>query len=61
MGAKGGNNVGCLLVHHLQKKSWIIEGKSEKALSKILDNCGGQNKNKYVLQLSMHLVGNGLF
>ena len=61
MGAKGGNNVASLLVHDLQKKGWIIEGKSSKSLTIILDNCGGQNKNKYILQLPMYLVEMGYF
>jgi len=56
---KGGNNVASLLVHDLQKKGWIIEGKSSKSLTIILDNCGGQNKNKYILQLPMYLVEMG--
>ena len=48
-GVKGGNNVASLLVHDLQKKGWIKEGNSLKSLTIILDNCGGQNKNKYAL------------
>jgi len=45
-----------LLTYNLRKKGWIIEGKSAKSLTIILDNCGGQNKNKYVLRLPMCLV-----
>ncbi len=56
-GGKGGNNVASLLVKGLRELGWIKEdGSTGKQLSVILDNCGGQNKNNFILRLALWLV-----
>ena len=54
---KGGNNVASLLMHHLHYKGIVAESAVEpfKELNLVMDNCGGQNKNRHVLRL-LHLV-----
>jgi hypothetical protein len=52
-GKKGGNNVASLVHKYLDEQGWINRGRAaRKELNIIMDNCGGQNKNKYVLQLA---------
>jgi hypothetical protein len=60
-GGKGGNNVASLIVKALHELGWIKDGSTGKQLSIILDNCGGQNKNNYVLRLALWLVECKLF
>ena len=60
-GGKGGNNVASLLIKGLHDLGWIHEGTTGKHLSIILDNCGGQNKNNYVLRLALWLVERSYF
>jgi hypothetical protein len=60
-GGKGGNNVASLLIKGLHDLGWIHEGMTDKHLSIILDNCGGQNKNYYVLRLALWLVERSYF
>jgi hypothetical protein len=56
-GSKGGNNVASLIIKALHDLDWIKEdGSTGKQLSIILDNCGGQNKNNFVLRLALWLV-----
>ena len=59
IGKKGGNNVGSLLMHHLERQS-IPQQQSEaaapfKEINIVMDNCGGQNKNRHVLRL-LHIL-----
>jgi hypothetical protein len=60
-GGKGGNNVASLLLKGLHDLGWIHDGTTGKQLSIILDNCGGQNKNNYVLRLALWLVERSYF
>jgi hypothetical protein len=61
-GGKGGNNVASLIVKALRELGWIKEdGSTGKQLTIILDNCGGQNKNNFVLRLAPWLVETKLF
>jgi hypothetical protein len=60
-GGKGGNNVASLIVKGLADLGWIKQENPGKRLSIIMDNCGGQNKNKYVLHLALLLVQLKLF
>ena len=56
-GRKGGNNVASLLLKYLQDRGWIDQTKGARAeLTLILDNCGGQNKNRMVLRMATLLV-----
>ena len=55
-GNKGGNNVASLVMKALNDLGWLKEGREGKRLSIVMDNCGGQNKNKYVLRLALYLV-----
>jgi hypothetical protein len=57
-GGKGGNNVASLVMKALHDLGWIKANRMGKRLSIIMDNCGGQNKNKFVLQLALYLVDN---
>jgi len=42
--------------------NWIkVNGSCGKQLSIIMDNCGGQNKNNYVLRLALWLVERKFF
>jgi hypothetical protein len=59
---KGGNNVASLLVKYLKDKGWMDKSKgARKELTIIMDNCGGQNKNKMVLRLLAILVAGGYY
>ena len=61
-GGKGGNNVASLILKALKEKNWIkYDGSCGKLLSIIMDNCGGQNKNNYVLRLALWLVESKYF
>jgi hypothetical protein len=55
-GGKGGNNVASLVMRGLHDLGWIKSNRTGKRLSIIMDNCGGQNKNKFVLRLALMLV-----
>jgi len=55
-GGTGGNNVASLIMKGLADLGWIQQENPGKRLSIIMDNCGGQNKNKYVLRLALLLV-----
>jgi hypothetical protein len=53
-GKKGGNNVASLIYKYLDEQGYINRGRQQprKELNIVMDNCGGQNKNRYVLQLA---------
>jgi hypothetical protein len=56
---KGGNNVASLLMLHLQRSGIFDQASSDgpfKELNIVMDNCGGQNKNRHVLRLLHFLV-----
>jgi hypothetical protein len=56
-GKKGGNNVASLIWKHLDKEGLINRQRpARKELNLVMDNCGGQNKNRYVLRLAPLLV-----
>jgi hypothetical protein len=55
-GGKGGNNVASLVMKALHNLGWIKVNRMGKRLSIIMDNCGGQNKNKFVLRLALYLI-----
>jgi hypothetical protein len=55
-GGKGGNNVASLIMKGLADLRWLKQDCPGKRLSIIMDNCGGQNKNKYVLCLALLLA-----
>jgi hypothetical protein len=57
MAKKGGNNVASLLMHHLEHHGIVQQSTQEpfKELNFIMDNCGGQNKNRQVLRL-LHFI-----
>jgi hypothetical protein len=59
-GGKGGNNVASLLMKHLFDRG-LLDGIKRKTLNVVMDNCGGQNKNNYVLRLAPYLVEMGYF
>jgi hypothetical protein len=60
-GVKGGNNVASLLMQTLRDLGWITAGKCGGQLTIIMDNFGGQNKNKMVLRLALFLVESNIF
>jgi hypothetical protein len=60
-GSKGGNNVASLLMKVIKDLGWLIPGECGGRLSIVMDNCGGQNKNKMVLRLALYLVEKKLF
>jgi hypothetical protein len=53
---KGRNNVASLLMKELFDKFWLHKGKPGEKLTIAMDNCGGQNKNNFVLRLALYLV-----
>ena len=55
-GGKGGNNVASLLIKAIEDLGWLIRDRCGGRLSIVMDNCGGQNKNKMVLRLALYLV-----
>jgi hypothetical protein len=53
-GGKGGNNVVSVIIKVLHELDWIKDnGRTGKQLSIIFDNCGGKNKNNFVLHLAL--------
>ena len=54
-GGKGGNIVASLIMKYLLDQGLLDEMKQYK-LTIIMDNCGGQNKNNYVLRLAPYLT-----
>jgi hypothetical protein len=56
--AKGGNNVASLLWAQLEHDGVIEQSKTEpfKEINLVMDNCGGQNKNRHVLRLLFFMV-----
>jgi hypothetical protein len=61
-GKKGGNNVSSLLLKTLRLLNFMQEGGNQgKELNVVFDNCGGQNKNNFVLLLVPYLVEMGYF
>jgi hypothetical protein len=59
-GGKGGNNIALLLMKHLQDRG-LLDGKKQKWLNIVMDNCSGQNKNNIVLRLTTYLEEKGYF
>lgn len=56
-GKKGGNNVASLLMKDLADRGWIdVTQGPRQELTVIMDNCGGQNKNRMVLRLAILLT-----
>jgi hypothetical protein len=55
-GQKGGNNVASLLVKVLKTIGAMKEGERGGPLTIVMDNCGGQNKNRMVLRTALFLV-----
>jgi hypothetical protein len=57
---KGGNNVAALLMQTLEHNGTCSNatatGEPFKEINLVMDNCGGQNKNRYVLRLLHFLV-----
>ena len=61
-GKKGGNNVTSLLYKDLVDRKWIDKDQGPREeLTIIMDNCGGQNKNKMVLRMLLFLVERRLY
>jgi hypothetical protein len=60
-GQKGGNNVASLIMKTLKHINIINEDEAGRELSIVMDNCGGQNKNRMVLRLALYLVEAGFF
>ena len=59
-GDKGGNNVASLVMKFLKDNNFL-DGTKRKKLSVVMDNCGGQNKNNFVIRLAPYLVLMGYF
>lgn len=61
-GKKGGNNVASLLFKDLHDRGWVNKNKGARGeLTVIMDNCGGQNKNKFVLRMLAFLTEAGFY
>jgi hypothetical protein len=60
-GQKEGNNVASLIMKTLKHIDIINEDEAGRGLSIVMDNCGGQNKNRMVLHLALYLVEVGFF
>jgi hypothetical protein len=60
-GQKGGNNVASLIMKTLKHINILNEDEAGRELSIVMDNCGGQNKNRMVLRLALYLVEAGYF
>jgi hypothetical protein len=65
-GAKGGLNVASMIIKTLKKIGILRHDNNGapargKELNIVMDNCGGQNKNNYVLLLAPYLVEMGYF
>jgi hypothetical protein len=48
--------VASLLIKALEDLGWLIRDRCGGRLSIVMDDCGGQNKNKMVLRLAVYLV-----
>jgi hypothetical protein len=55
-GKKGGNNVASMLWNELARKGLTTTGQMVQEINFIMDNCGGQNKNRMVLRMLFVLV-----
>jgi len=55
-GRRGGNSVASMLMKFLKQEKWIQEGRTAEELNIIMDNCGGQNKNKMVFRFGIYLA-----
>jgi hypothetical protein len=53
---KRGNNVASLIWHNLTRLGIVGTAEPFKDLNIVLDNCGGQNKNRMVLRILFYLV-----
>jgi hypothetical protein len=60
-GQKGGNNVASLIMKTLSHINLLNKDEAGRELSIVMDNCGGQNKNRMVLRLALYLVEAGYF
>lgn len=60
-GQKGGNNVASLLFKVLKNIGAMKEDEMGGSLTIVMDNCGGQNKNRMVLRSALFLVECGYF
>jgi len=58
---KGGNQVASLLMKTLKHMELLRENETGNELNIVMDNCGGQNKNRMVLRLALLLVEAGYF
>lgn len=59
---KGANNVTSLLYKDFEDRGWIDFDKGPREeLTVIMDNCGGQNKNKMVLRMLLFLTERGIY
>ena len=54
-GGKGGNMVASLIMKYFFDKG-LLDRKKQYKLTIIIDNCGGENKNNYVLCLALYLT-----
>jgi hypothetical protein len=56
--AKGGNNVASLMWYNLERLGIIAASATEpfKEINFVMDNCGGQNKNRMCLRMLFYLV-----
>jgi hypothetical protein len=53
---KGGNNVASLIWYNLERLGILSTTEPFKEINFVMDNCGGQNKNRMVLRLLFYLV-----
>jgi hypothetical protein len=60
IGKKGGNNVASLIWHNLKRLDIVGTLEPFKELNIVMDNCGGQNKNRMVLRMLFYLVKKGV-
>ena len=63
-GAKGGNNVSSLLWNSFKEDGFIERGERDGSMGEyalIMDNCGGQNKNRMVIRFLMLMTEIGIF
>ena len=59
-GKKGSNNISSLIMHYLTSNV-VDPSVMNKELNVIMDNCGGQNKNRTVIRLGAYLQELGWF
>jgi hypothetical protein len=55
-GKKGGNNVASILWNEFTRKGLTTLGEKVQEINIVMDNCGGQNKNRMVIRLLFVLV-----